>query len=366
MTTLRNGNRIFITDCEGPISKNDNAFELASHFIPNGAEFFTLLSRYDDVLADVVKKPGYKAGDTLKLILPFLKAYGATDAKIREFSSKNIVLIPGAAEMLRYVNEQMPSFIVSTSYEHYISPLCSLIRFPYENTYCTKLNLDQFELTDEEVKALMRLREEMATYPMIELPEHPNSLQDFSPRDQRTISRLDTIFWDEISRMAAGDMLRDINPVGGHEKAKAVRQIVEKLDAELCDVVYVGDSITDAPPLRLVREGKGLAISFNGNDYAIREADIAVISNNAMIIAPIAYCFSRFGKETTIKMVKELNLGLERYCAGDLQLCRRVRELFPDQLPTVEVIEESDKDRLTEKSKRFRKIVRGEKIGSLG
>ena len=28
--------RIFISDCEGPISKNDNAFELAANFIPNG------------------------------------------------------------------------------------------------------------------------------------------------------------------------------------------------------------------------------------------------------------------------------------------------------------------------------------------
>ncbi|MFQ6074292.1 MAG: hypothetical protein ACE5KC_03635, partial [Candidatus Bathyarchaeia archaeon] len=67
--------RVFISDCEGPISKNDNAFELATHFIPEGDSFFTLISRYDDILADIVKKPGYKAGDTLKLILPFLKAY---------------------------------------------------------------------------------------------------------------------------------------------------------------------------------------------------------------------------------------------------------------------------------------------------
>ncbi len=60
--------RIFVTDCEGPISKNDNAFEVASRFIPEGGEFFGKVSRYDDVLADVVKRPGYKAGDTLKLI----------------------------------------------------------------------------------------------------------------------------------------------------------------------------------------------------------------------------------------------------------------------------------------------------------
>jgi energy-converting hydrogenase A subunit R len=111
--------RIFVTDCEGPISKNDNAFELTSHFIPSGDKFFALISKYDDVLADIVKKPGYKAGDTLRLILPFLKAYGATNTKITEFSSKNVLLVSGARETLQFVNGLMPSFIVSTSYEQY-------------------------------------------------------------------------------------------------------------------------------------------------------------------------------------------------------------------------------------------------------
>ena len=66
--------RIFISDCEGPISKNDNAFELAANFIPNGDKLFANISKYDDVLADVLQKPGYSAGSTLKLILPFFKA----------------------------------------------------------------------------------------------------------------------------------------------------------------------------------------------------------------------------------------------------------------------------------------------------
>ena len=101
--------RIFITDCEGPISKNDNAFELTSHFIPNGNRLFTLISKYDDILADIVKRPGYKAGDTLKLILPFLKAYGVTNQAILEYSSKNVLLVPGAKEMLHFVKNSMPS-----------------------------------------------------------------------------------------------------------------------------------------------------------------------------------------------------------------------------------------------------------------
>ena len=92
----------FITDCEGPISKNDNALELATNFLPEGEKFFTQLSRYDDFLA-LTGREGYKAGDTLRLVLPFLKAYGTRDKKIVEYSRKNILLMPGAKETLRFV-----------------------------------------------------------------------------------------------------------------------------------------------------------------------------------------------------------------------------------------------------------------------
>ena len=103
--------RLFVSDCEGPISKNDNAFEVTKNFIPQGNKLFTIISKYDDVLADVLKKSSYKAGDTLRLILPFLKAYGATNNKIREFSARNILLVPGAKDTLIFIRKIMPSFI---------------------------------------------------------------------------------------------------------------------------------------------------------------------------------------------------------------------------------------------------------------
>ena len=53
------------TACEGPLALNDNAFELCREFIkPQGDRFFQQVSRYDDYLAEVAKRPGYKAGDT--------------------------------------------------------------------------------------------------------------------------------------------------------------------------------------------------------------------------------------------------------------------------------------------------------------
>jgi energy-converting hydrogenase A subunit R len=75
--------RIFITDCEGPISKNDNAYELTEKLVPEGGTLFEIISIYDDIQAEIVKRPNYKAGDTLRLIVPFLRACGATNKIIR-------------------------------------------------------------------------------------------------------------------------------------------------------------------------------------------------------------------------------------------------------------------------------------------
>ena len=90
------------TDCEGPLALNDNAFELCRDFIkPQGDRFLGRVRRYDDYLAGVAKKPGYKSGDTLKLILPFLKAHGLTNAQMGTYSRQNMKLAPGVEGAFR-------------------------------------------------------------------------------------------------------------------------------------------------------------------------------------------------------------------------------------------------------------------------
>ena len=165
--------RVFVSDCEGPISKNDNAFELAENFIPNGDKFFTNISLYDDVLADNLHKPGYNAGSTLKLILPFFKAYGITDSQMEDFSARNIVLIANSKATLNHIQKIVDSFIVSTSYEHYIKALCKAVDFPYKNTYCTKVKLDKCAITPQEKERLREIAQEIAQMPLIDIP--PNA-----------------------------------------------------------------------------------------------------------------------------------------------------------------------------------------------
>ncbi|MBC7189314.1 hypothetical protein H5U35_03755, partial [Candidatus Aerophobetes bacterium] len=93
--------KILFIDCEGPLTLNDNAFELCRNFLPEGENFFKLISTFDDYLAYVIEKKDYTAGGTLKLIVPFLKAYNLTNKEIEEYSKKTLRLVPGIKDVLK-------------------------------------------------------------------------------------------------------------------------------------------------------------------------------------------------------------------------------------------------------------------------
>jgi len=358
--------RIFISDCEGPISKNDNAFELTSHYVPNGTRLFTLISRYDDIQADIVKRKGYKAGDTLKLILPFLKAYGLTSKTMIAFSSQNITLVPAAKEMLECVCCLMPTYIVSTSYQQYVRALCDAIDFPFKDVHCTHLDLDKHEIADEEKTELKRLSREMTELPLLEIPSRARSLKAFPSRMQETVKSLDRIFWDTIPRMKIGKALYKVNPIGGPEKATAIRDILLKLKGRLQNVIYVGDSITDVSAFELVRDAGGLTVSFNGNAYAVREAEIAVLSKNAAVTAFLASMFSGLQKGRLIDTIKNWKPSSFRKLYSKRLGKRFAATIARDGFPEVKVVTQSNMKKLISESTKLRKNVRGEAIGRLG
>jgi energy-converting hydrogenase A subunit R len=357
---------VFISDCEGPISKNDNAFEITSSYIPNGDKLFTVISRYDDFLADVLKKPGYKAGYTLKLISPFLKAYHVTDRKMQRFSAQSLVLISDIRNTLEYVKSIAHAFIVSTSYEHYIKALCQTLNFPYENTYCTKMRIDKYDITEEERDRLKRFAREISRMSIIEMRPNVKSLEDFPEEYRKTIQRLDEIFWKEMASMTSGRFLHEVDLVGSEEKADAVRDAAERISIDLSRVMYVGDSITDVDAFKLLKRKGGLAVSFNGNQYAIRNAEIAVLSESSIVMAIISDVFCRFGKQETICLVENWSREALKKSPVRQALLNRLFGLYSGRLPKVEMITSENMENLTRESNEFRKKVRGEAIGRLG
>ncbi len=369
--------RAVITDWEGPFGKNDYAMELTAYFVPNGANLYTLLSKYDDIVAEVLKRPNYGAGDTLKLILPFLRAYGATNSKIEQYAKNNTRLLSGSIETLRYVKSIMPLYVISASYDICLNHIWRLLGLPKENVYSTPLDIDKYESNDRELRRLKqialdignlankrieRIREGGA---LIEIPESAEKVEDFQKEERRVIEKLDDFFWEEIYQMEAGRMIKETKIVDSLGKAGAISEIVKKSDMSMRDFMYLGDSITDVSAFRTIRENGGVTISFNGNDYAIREAEIAVLSENAMITSIFADVFNFCGNEGLRKLIEEWSLdAIEKHTSSNLR--GDVLNLLAKKLPRVELISQDNIEKLIEESTRFRKLLRGEMIGALG
>ncbi len=340
------GRKFFVSDCEGPISINDNAFELSGHFIDNGEKFFEIVSRYDDILAYVLRRKGYNAGGTLKLIIPFLKAYGVTNQDITDFSVENVHLIPGANETLKFISSTMPSFIVSTSYNCYIKALCNVMGFPYDHTYSTHINLDFIDLNPEEKDKIIGFKEKIVDNPEFEL--------------------LDSIFWKELPKLEISSLMGEVKPIGGEGKKDAVLDIISRYKFKSSDLFYIGDSITDVEPLRFANENGGIGVSFNGNEYAIKEAEIAVMADNTTITALLADIFNRYGTDDVLEFADKYAVDPRSALKLHFVNPELATKLLVTTLPEVEMITCNNLDRIVEKSSLFRKKLRGESIGGLG
>lgn len=333
-------------DCEGPLTLNDNAFEFAKALMPKGDYFFTQISRFDDYLADIKKKSGYKAGDTLKLILPFLKLFGATNALLEEFSEKTLLLLRGVKETIPKIAKLLPTFIVSTSYRPYLAALCNRINFPLEQVFCTEVDFEVITLSPEEKRILREFYEEILLMPLIELPLDAKTPEDLPPSLRNLLDRLEEIFFERIWGMDCGYFLREVNPIGGEEKAKACREIASSLGEPYTLGFYCGDSITDCQALELLKEGGGVSLSFNGNRYALRSAEFYALSKSAYLFAELVPLFLEGGVEALRKFTG-LPKGAEEFGV----IPKQNEALFWE---------------LVKKSESMRKAVRGEAIGALG
>ncbi len=349
----------FCSDSEGPLCLNDNAFELTQKFVPKGGEMFAVLSAYDDYLVDIVGRPDYRAGDTLRLILPFLKAYGATNQAVEDYSKESVNWVPDVKEALEYIKGKLPVFVITTSYEQFALPMYRGMGIPKDHIYCTRLDLDAYSISTEETEYIKKLAQEIAYMPELELTE------PLSADTKKAVERLDEIFWQEIYDMECGRLLQDVRVMGGETKAKAIQDSLKHTGLSLAQVMYVGDSITDVEAFKLVRQAGGISLAFNGNAYALAEAEIACIFNTAYVTAALALAFADGGRDTVCDLVNKWNeFSLHKIgIPEDL-----IRHLFtnPDASPHVEIITPKNRQKLIQKSRQMRKVLRGKKVGALG
>jgi predicted HAD superfamily phosphohydrolase len=353
------------TNCEGPLALNDNAFELCREFIqPQGDRFFQQVNRYNDYLVEVAKRPGYKSGDTLKLILPFLKAQGLTNAQAEAYSRKNVSLVPGAEGAFKFLHSRdFPIFEISTSYRPFAEAVGLRLGFKKERILSTALDLDRYSLSAVEAAELKRLQGEIVAAPSIELP--PDAADLAAPAAE-AIAVLDRIFGELLPRIPIGALLQEVNPMGGPEKAKAVTDSLAPTKLAMADMVYVGDGITDVPAFEAVRAGGGLAISFNGNREAVHAAEVIVVADSAWPIAMLIAIVQLWGKEGVLEVACPETRDKSRCLVLPEAVIEPIARGLEGRLFNLYDQSAENLDQVVEESQAMRAKLRGETIAALG
>jgi len=243
-------------DLEGPLSPQDNAYELMRLFT-NGDKIFEVISRYDDLLT-LEEREDYEPGDTLALIVPFLVLHNISEDNIASLASK-ASLTGGAADLIsRLQSKNWKVFCISTSYEQYAIHITQKLGIYTHNVACTPFPLDKFckTLCKEDSLLLQQAEQDILTM-------HPVT------DDDRIKQSLDNLFWEKLPATELGMAIKEVKPVGGRRKVAALSRFADKYGQPLSNWVVVGDSITDFRMLQAVEEAGGLAVAFNANEYAL-------------------------------------------------------------------------------------------------
>ncbi len=279
-------------DLEGPLSPQDNAYELMKLF-PNGDKIFEVISRYDDLLA-LEGREDYEPGDTLALIVPFLVLHNISENDIAALATK-ASLIDGAAQLVSWLQfKSWKVFCISTSYEQYAIHITHKLGIYAHNVAGTPFPLDKFRVTlcKEDSTLLQQTEQDILTMSPVD-------------DDDKIKQRLDYFFWEKLPATDLGMAIKEVKPVGGRRKVAALNKFADTYEQPLSKWVVVGDSITDFRILQAVEEAGGLAIAFNANEYALPYATMSLASTSISDLMGVSEAWQKGSRRGAEKIVKE-------------------------------------------------------------
>jgi len=347
-------------DLEGPLSPQDNAYDVMQLIGKEGAVIFEVISRYDDIIA-LEGREGYEPGDTLALIVPFFLLHGITKEDIKKVSER-AKIVEGAKYLFEKLQaENWDIYIISTSYEQHAYNVGRKLGIPEDNVICTKLNLEQ-GLQKNLFSVIKKAEEDII------------KLYSDIENTERIVNRLDEFFFLQLPSL--GFDIFTTRVVGGERKADAVRAIAKEKGVALSDVIAVGDSITDYKMLKEVATHGGISVVFNGNEYAVPYANVALASVDIRFLHMVCDAFARDGKDAVMEVVTKWEENREGFeedpvAIPDSDITADLKEFvtvgtmpFP-YFHNIERADERRKEEIIAIHKRLRMRVR-EDAGKLG
>jgi len=279
-------------DLEGPLSPQDNAYELMKLF-PDGDRIFEVISRYDDLLT-LEEREGYEPGDTLALIVPFLILHNISEDNITTLAIK-ADLTGGADKLISWLQSRgWKVFCISTSYEQYATHITQKLGIYAHNVASTPFPLDKFRQTlcKEDCELVQQAEQDILTMQPV-------------ADDDRIKQSLDYFFWEKLPATNLGMALEQVKPVGGRRKVAALNRFADNYGKALSQWVVIGDSITDFRMLQAVEAEGGLAIAFNANEYALPYSTMSLASTSLFDLTEVLEAWQKGQRSRVEKMVNE-------------------------------------------------------------
>lgn len=360
--------KVLFTDGEGPIVFKDLAADIMEKTVPG---LFPILSSWDDYLAEIGTE-GYQPGDTLALVVPYFLAHDITDEDIAQ-EAKGAKVCLGVEEYIAGLQKDgWEVRIISTAYSQMWKLVGAHLNIPMEDIACTKLDLAglrrRFGLknfssiiddAEQKILSLTPLAQDL----MNEINEGRSVVEVWGvdSRFANLRETLDGFYWKRLPEMGYR-VLEEVSVMGGRRKIEVAKRFAQELGVSLSGVAYVGDSITDdALHAHLKKEG-GLPIAINGNSYALRNAVVAVATEDMRQIRPVLDAWN-LGDLEGVRRFVDLN--------GELSTVRG-KEGLPIETESsayYDLVNPRDQEGfqgIVKRHREIRKLVRGAATARLG
>jgi predicted HAD superfamily phosphohydrolase len=367
------------SDWEGPWVTADHARAMVEFAVPQiGGKVFDRISEYDDWRFYIVKGNSYgdrkyEVGDTLGLIAPILIAFDVTEKDLIDVAKKNANFINGAIKSINFLKRSHELNIVTTSYVQYVEQTAKLAGISKQDVFGTHFPINEYSKgVDEKDKKLVKnWMPIIAKLPRLNIGA-TSKKEDLNKEQLEAVKKLDYFFFELLPQTSFKNILYEIKPIGGSRKLEAVLNFLK--GKKLSDAVTIGDSMTDVVMLEETKKVDGLALCFNGNDYAMHHSNFSIVADNCIATAVVADIFENSDIETLRKIVKnwsikELEDAVKRKILSE-QIFMELKNSYPSKLMKFPIVYDlkdgKNLDKKIEISKHFRNMIRGKEIGSLG
>ncbi len=326
--------KVLISDGEGPLVFNDLSRGITARRHPLGVILFDSLSLYNAFIAET-RGPN-QPGETLALLVPHLLTHKITDDDLRE-EARTTTFARGVEEYLENLRENgWQVRVISTAYSHLWQEVGPKLGIPQYHIAATKLSLADLEgpwnANPALTEAVLKVEDFIAFYQdqiksAIESFREGASLLDiFSEIEvMRNLgARFDTLYSRTLPEEGYNP-LQAVEVIGGERKTQKAIGFLKELGVEPSEVVYIGDSITDDRALKFFRESDGLAIAENGDTFAVRNASIAIASEDSSHKVELLEAWANGGLEAVRRFTdEEPSIAKER----DMGSGRRFLKVF--------------------------------------